>query len=112
MGDIEWSSTSNPRIKKYSTEHKELKIQEIWTYKDSQYPDYPTEKNADMLDLIVRQSSEVNSIVMDCFAGSGSFLLAAAKNGRKFIGTDKSNVALGIEIKKLNKFNHLYFEDI
>ncbi len=43
MGDIEWSSTSNPRIKKYSTEHKELKIQEIWTYKDPQYPDYPTE---------------------------------------------------------------------
>lgn len=24
MGDIEWPSTSNPRIKKYSTEHKEL----------------------------------------------------------------------------------------
>ena len=79
MGDIEWSSTRNPRIKKYSTEHKELKIQEIWTYKDPQYPDYPTEKNADMLDLIVRQSSEVNSIVMNCFAGSDSFLLAAAK---------------------------------
>lgn len=89
-----------------------MKIQEIWTYKNSQYPDYPTEKNADMLDLIVRQSSEVNSIVMDCFAGSGSFLLAAAKNGRKFIGIDKSDVALGVEIKKLNKFNHMYFEDI
>lgn len=32
-----------------------------------------------MLDLIVRQSSEVNSIVMDCFAGSGSFFLRLQK---------------------------------
>lgn len=109
-GDIEWSSNGNPRIKKYATEHKGMKIQDIWTFKDPQYPYYPTEKNYDMLDLIVRQSSSENSIVMDCFAGSGSFLLAAAKNGRKFIGVDKSNIALKVEEKKLKDFSYKLLE--
>ena len=109
-GDIEWSSTGNPRIKKYATEHKGMKIQDIWTFKDPQYPDYPTEKNYDMLDLIVRQSSNSRSIVMDCFAGSGSFLLAAAKNNRIFIGIDKSKIALKVEEQKLKEFKYSVFE--
>ncbi|MGE7789905.1 DNA methyltransferase [Lysinibacillus sp. NPDC096259] len=60
------------------------------------YPQYPTQKNLDMLDMIIKQSSNQNSIVLDCFAGSGGTLLAAKNNGRKFIGMDKSEVALNI----------------
>jgi adenine-specific DNA-methyltransferase len=94
LGLIEWSKTGNPRIKKFADEHKGKKIQDIWKFKDPQYPIYPTEKNLDMLIRIVEQSSTEGSIVMDCFAGSGSTLIAAASKNRKWIGMDSSELAL------------------
>ena len=94
QGKIEWSKTGNPRIKKYAQDHKGKKIQDIWKYKDPQNPMYPTQKNLSMLDMIVKMSSNPNSIVMDCFAGSGTTLAAAQMNHRRFIGMDKSEVAL------------------
>jgi len=94
IGQIEWSRTGNPRIKKYADEHQGKKIQDVWEYKDPQYPIYPTEKNFEMLELIVKQSSEEGSFVMDCFAGSGSTLLAAHKNNRRFIGIDDSSFSV------------------
>lgn len=110
-GKIEWSKTGNPRIKKYAKDHEGKKIQDIWKYKDPQYPIYPTEKNAEMLDMIVRQSSNENSIIMDCFCGSGSFLKAGLLNGRKVIGIDKSPIAYKVcieqpEFSELQKINN------
>ena len=96
QGRIEWSSTGNPRIRKYADEHEGMKIQDVWTYKDPQNPVYPTEKNHDMLKLIVEQSSLPESIVLDCFAGSGSTLLCAQELGRRFIGIDQSDEAVRI----------------
>ncbi len=96
---IEWSKNGIPRIKKFADEHKGKKIQDIWLYKDPVKPIYPTEKNADMLEMIIRQSSNDDSIVMDCFAGSGSTLKIAHKLGRNWIGVDVSPVSLDV-IKK------------
>ena len=96
-GEIEWSQNNNPRIKKYLTEHKGKKIQDVWlNYKDPQYPVYPTEKNREMLEMIVLQSSNKDSIILDCFCGSGSFLKAGLKYGRKVIGIDKSEISLKV----------------
>ncbi len=75
-------------------------MQDIWEFKDPQYPVYPTEKNPDLLDLIVKTSSNENSIVLDCFAGSGTTLKAAQTNGRQWIGIDQSNEAIKAIIKK------------
>lgn len=98
-GLIEWSKTGNPRIKKFADEHKGKKIQDTWEFKDPQYPRYPTEKNIDMLLRIIDESSNKDSIVMDCFAGSGTTLWAANIRGRKWIGMDASPVSL----KTINK---------
>ena len=94
LGLIEWSSKGNPRIKKFADEHGGKKIQDVWVFKDPQYPLYPTEKNIDMLEMIIKQSSLPESIVMDCFCGSGSTLLAAANLGRRWIGMDASETAI------------------
>ncbi len=91
-----------PRIKKFADEHKGKKIQDIWQYKDPMYPDYPTQKNSEMLEMIIAQSSNPNSIVMDCFAGSGSFLIASQKLGRQWIGVDSLAVAIEIIQKQLS----------
>jgi adenine-specific DNA-methyltransferase len=60
-------------------------MQDIWEFKDPQYPIYPTEKNEEMLKSIVVASSNENSTVLDCFCGSGSSLLAAKELGRTYI---------------------------
>lgn len=99
-GLIEWSSKGNPRKINYADEHTSTKAQDIWTFKDPAYPTYPTEKNQDMLRFIVGASSNPDSIVMDCFCGSGSFLRAADALGRSWIGMDKSDTA--IEVTKDN----------
>lgn len=95
-GLIEWSANGNPRKINYADEHICKKAQDIWEFKDPTKPIYPTEKNTDMLEFIVNASSNENSIVMDCFCGSGSTLMAAERNGRNWIGIDSSEVAINI----------------
>lgn len=99
-GLIEWSSTGNPRKINYADEREGKKAQDIWEFKDPAYPAYPTQKNEDLLRFIVKASSEENSIVMDCFCGSGTTLKAAGELGRRWIGIDRSEVA--IEVAKRN----------
>lgn len=101
-GLIEWSDKGNPRKKIYLDEQEGKRMQDIWEFKDPQYPVYPTEKNADLLDIIVKTSSNENSIVLDCFAGSGTTLKSAQKNGRQWIGIDQSDEAIKAIITKLN----------
>ena len=110
QGLIEWSSTGNPRIKKYADEHTGKKIQDIWRFKDPQNPKYPTEKNSTMLEQIILKSSNENDYVLDCFAGSGSTLKAAFKNNRKWIGVDNSEVA--INVIKSNKIGNYIFYNL
>ena len=91
-GLIEWSSTGNPRKIVLASEHKGFKVQDVWEFKDKglSYVDYPTQKNIDFLERIIKNSSNENSIVLDCFAGSGSTLKTAQKLNRKWIGVDNS----------------------
>ncbi len=108
-GKIEWSSNGNPRIIKYADEHEGKKIQDIWRFKDPQKPSYPTEKNELLLEQIIKQSSTEDSIIMDCFAGSGTTLNAAYNLNRKWIGVDESNLAINT-IKKKKIGDYLYID--
>lgn len=102
QGLIEWSCNNVPRIIKYADQHEGKKIQDVWTdFKDPPYPLYPTEKNMEMLERIVLQSSNKNSLVMDCFCGSGAFIAAALRHGRRPIGIDRSETAINIARKRI-----------
>ena len=101
-GLIEWSSNGNPRKIIYVDEREGKRVQDIWEFKDPQYPNYPTEKNAELLDLIIKTSSNENSIVLDCFCGSGTTLFAAQQNKRNWIGIDQSEFAIEATKNKLN----------
>jgi len=100
-GLIEWSDNGNPRKKIYLDEQEGKRIQDIWELKDPQYPVYPTEKNEQLLDLIVKTSSLSESIVLDPFCGSGTTLVAAKKNNRQWIGIDQSDEAIRITAQRL-----------
>jgi adenine-specific DNA-methyltransferase len=102
-GLIEWSSSGVPRKKIYADEKEGKKIQDIWEYKDPQYPVYPTEKNIDLLRTIIQASSNPGDIVLDCFCGSGTTLQAAQELERQWIGIDCSSLAIKITQKRLSK---------
>jgi adenine-specific DNA-methyltransferase len=106
---IEWSSNGNPRKKIYFDEQEGKRLQDIWEMKDPQYPNYPTEKNEEMLDLIVKTSSKENSFVLDCFCGSGTTLKSAHQNSRKWIGIDCSEEAINVTKQKLSEISQDLF---
>jgi len=108
-GLIEWSSTGNPRKIIYADEvlAKGKKRQDIWEFKDPPYPTYPTEKNLEMLKVIIEASSNPDDLVLDCFAGSGTTLIAAEELGRRWIGIDNSKIAIDVAQKRLLLINGL-----
>lgn len=108
-GLIEWSSAGNPRKIIYADERKGKRVQDIWDYKDPQYPDYPTEKNMELIERIVQTSSDEGSLVLDCFCGSGTTLVAAQNNGRKWIGVDQSPLAIDVTRKRLGQQKYSLF---
>ena len=100
-GLIVWSSTGNPRKLVYADEMPFKKLQDIWEFKDPPRPSYPTEKNLEMLQTIVATSSTEDSIVLDCFAGSGTTLVAADQRNRSWIGIDSSEIAIKTALCRL-----------
>ncbi len=110
QGLIEWSSRGNPRKINYADEHLTKKLQDIWTFKDPTRPIYPTEKNREMLSTIVRASSDEESFVLDCFAGSGGTLVEASLLNRRWIGVDRSKAAIET-IRKNLKANLLFADE-
>jgi adenine-specific DNA-methyltransferase len=106
---IDRQSTGNPRKIIYADDVMlaGTKMQDIWMFKDPQKPKYPTEKNMDMLKLIVSASSNKGDIVMDCFCGSGTTLVAAQELGRTFIGMDESAKAISICKERLSEYDFI-----
>lgn len=101
-GLIEWSNNGNPRKIVYADTSEGKRVQDVWMdYKDPQYPIYPTEKNIDFIKLIIKTSSNKDSIVMDPFCGSGTTLAAANSLDREWIGIDKSDLAIDTTKKRM-----------
>jgi adenine-specific DNA-methyltransferase len=109
QGLIEWSTNGVPRKKIFVDERDGKKMQDIWEFKDPQYPEYPTEKNLEMLKFIIGASSNQDSIVLDAFCGSGTTLVAAQELNRNWIGIDKSSQAIKVVKNKLSKFQSSLF---
>jgi site-specific DNA-methyltransferase (adenine-specific) len=55
---------------------------------------YPTQKPLKLLDRIIRATSDIGSLVIDPFCGSGTTLVAAAAAQRSFVGCDVGDLAI------------------
>lgn len=62
---------------------------------------YPTEKPVEISEILIKQSSNVNDIIIDPFMGSCSTGVAALKNDRIFWGNDISPVSIEHSEKRL-----------
>lgn len=109
QGEIYWSSNGNPRRKVYLDRSNGVPVQDIWldyldvNNQNTLVTGYPTEKNVDMLKRIIEASSRPGDLVLDCFAGSGTTLVAAEELGRQWIGVDIGNEAIATIQKRFKK---------
>ena len=107
LGEIHWSKTGNPRRKIYLKDNKVLPLTDYWDqYRDAHHQSilitgYPTEKNFDMMKMIVGASSNPGDLVVDPFSGSGSTIHAAELLGRKWVGIDQSFLAAKTSISRM-----------
>lgn len=99
-GEIYWSKNGNPRRKVYLDSSAGIPVQDIWMdFRDAHNQNihitgYPTEKNFSLVKRLVEASSNPGDMVLDCFAGSGTTLVAADMLGRGWIGVDNSPESL------------------
>lgn len=106
-GDIHWSRNGNPRRKVYWSNDKKLGLTDYWEgFRDAHHQSikitgYPTEKNLQMMEMIVGASSDPGDLVVDPFCGSGTTLEAARNKGRDWLGFDASFTAAKATLNRL-----------
>lgn len=92
------------------------KADDVWTWLDKkennigqvfhalpEHIDYPTQKPEDLVERIIRASSNDKSIILDCFIGSGTTAAVAQKLGRRWVGADINKGAIQTTLKRLQK---------
>lgn len=105
---IHWGER-RPYKKIYKDETQGAALQNIWTdvhnitRTEIDRRKYPTQKPLSLLERIVRMSSNEGDLVLDPFCGSGTTLLAASRNGRRFIGIDRSADAIAVSDERLRE---------
>ncbi|WP_236035167.1 site-specific DNA-methyltransferase [Alkalihalobacterium elongatum] len=112
-GEIVLSSTGKTLSrKKYLKDAKGISVTDLWNDINRVSPtsneriNYPTQKPEKLLERIIKTSSNVGDIILDCFMGSGTTQAVALKNGRKFLGTDINLGAVQTTTKRLIKISN------
>lgn len=82
-----------------SKEKKGVPMSDVWEIpflnpKAKERTGYPTQKPIELLERIVRLSTEEGDMVLDPFCGSGTTLVASRLLGREYIGIDKNICAV------------------
>lgn len=78
----------------------------------NEYSAYPTQKPEALLERIIKASSNVWDIVLDCFMWSGTTCAVAQKLWRKWIGCDINTGAINTTIKRLTNIIENQNKDI
>ncbi len=96
-----------PRLKKYESEHEGVPLQDLWTdiskihNQSSELTGYSTQKPKELLERIIKVSSNPGDLVADFFCGSGTTAAVAEKLGRKWIATDLGKFGIHTTRKRL-----------
>ena len=106
QGEIYWSPTGNPRRKVFLDQSDGVAVQDMWLgFRDAHNQNiritgYPTEKNPELLERIIRASTNDGDIVLDCFSGSGTTLAVADSLQRRWIGIDNGKEAIATTLQR------------
>lgn len=115
-GMIVFSKTGMPQIKRYLDEVEGQRLHDIWTDVSpigsvaQERLDYPTQKPKDLLERIIKASSNEGDLVADFFCGSGTTGAVAEELGRRWIMSDLSKFAIHTTRKRLLDINARPFQ--
>ena len=96
-----------PQLIRYLDESDGRPLDTVWTdifpvnSQANDRLDYPTQKPIDLLERIIKASSDEGHLVFDCFMGSGTTQDSAMRLGRRFIGADINLGAIQTTTKRL-----------
>jgi DNA modification methylase len=90
----------------YQESHPERPLGDVWVIPiinpvASERSGFPTQKPEELLEYVVKASSNLGDLVLDCFIGSGTTMVAAQKLGRRWIGCDINKGAIQTASKRL-----------
>lgn len=98
------------QYKQYLDKMKGHVINDVWSdikplnnFGRQQALQYPTQKPIELLERVIKTSSNSGDIVFDPFCGSGTTLEAAKNLGRKYIGIDEKKQAVELSIQRTPK---------
>ena len=83
------------------TENKADNFIELPALRGDKKVGYPTQKHEDLLERIIKASSNEGDLIADFFAGSGTTLAVAEKLGRKWIGSDLGRFSIHTTRKRM-----------
>lgn len=108
LGEIVLSSTGKSLSRKrFLKDAKGTPVTELWDDVNRISPtsrerlNYPTQKPEALLDRIISTSSNPGSLVLDCFAGSGTTAAVAERLGRQWVAVDLGKPACMVTRKRL-----------
>ena len=106
-GRLYYSKTGMPAYKRYLDEMPGVPLQDVWTdvkpigASAAERLGYPTQKPEELLERIIRSSSNPGDIVLDPFCGCGTAIAAAQKLERKWIGIDITHLSIALQKYRL-----------
>lgn len=74
----------------------------VWLYPPAPKQGHVTPKPVEMIENIIRHSSNEGDVVLDCFMGSGTTAVAAVRTNRNFIGFELEREYVEIANKRLD----------
>jgi adenine specific DNA methylase Mod len=106
-GNLGWSSTGKPYRKLRPEDDTGGPIGSCWMDIAPVNPQaaerlgYPTQKPEELLERIIKASSNEGDIVLDPFCGCGTTIAAAQKLKRRWVGIDITHLAITLMKKRL-----------
>ncbi len=104
---IFFSSNGTPRYKQFAENIEGKQIQNLWadfmaiSSQAQERLDYPTQKPEELIERILKISSNENDLIADFFCGSGTTMAVAERLNRKWIGTDLGRFSTHTSRKRL-----------
>ena len=96
----------NYELMKNMNDGKQMK--DVWTtsltkLSEKKYGKHPTQKPLEILEKIIKASTDEKDIILDPFSGSGTTGIAAYKLGRNYIGIEREKEYLDLSIKRFEE---------
>ena len=77
----------------------------------NEYTGHPTQKPIKLIRYLIKASTNENDLVLDCFAGSGTTLVACQELKRRGVGFEKETGYVSLTNKRLNQKNIHHFSN-